>query len=84
MALAADRQDRQQLARYFFSGIYNMRYYQGIADTWVAERYFYSYLRDINLPGSEAVVIGDAREMNEPKKVLRHIRSRTFATASPA
>lgn len=44
VALAADRQNQGQVVRYSFSGIYNMRYYQGIADTLGGREVFYSYL----------------------------------------
>ena len=49
VALAADRLNLHRLARYCFSGIYNLRYYQGIADTLGSGAAFRAYLADPRL-----------------------------------
>jgi GT2 family glycosyltransferase len=52
VALSASESDQQWLARYCFSGIYNLRYYQGIADALGGRVFFFSYLQENGVPGS--------------------------------
>lgn len=53
VALAADRINFHRLARYCFSGIYNLRYYQGIADHLGGRNAFFEYMDDRRLSSSK-------------------------------
>jgi glycosyltransferase involved in cell wall biosynthesis len=53
LALSADQLHLDVLARYCFSGIYNLRYYQGIADMLGGRESFYLYMDDLQIPTAQ-------------------------------